>query len=127
MSEIAEEYQKYQVNVMAYSFPYIDTEYEYRDLRVERRGRLSEDRWAIVDMGSCYQPRGRRWAYERSNSGRTDKFMRASRMPLEQALPLAERLAKSKAKYWQERLARMILRQEAQEAARAAEKAREGA
>lgn len=109
--------EKYQANVAEWSFPYINTEYEYRDIRVVCRGRLGEDSWAIVHMGDCYQPKGRRWRYERSNSGRTDKFLKASRMPLEVALPLADRLAKKAAKEWQVRLARMIARQEAARAA----------
>jgi hypothetical protein len=120
VSEIA---AKYQANVAEYSFPYINTEYEYRDIRVVSRGRLGEDSWAIVHMGDCYQPKGRRWRFERSNSGRTEKFLKASRMPLDVALPLADRLAKKAAKEWQQRLARMIARQEAAEAAR---KAQEG-
>lgn len=118
MSEILE---KYQANVSEYSFPYINTEYEYRDIRVVSRGRPGEDRWAIVHMGDCYQPKGRRWRFERSNSGRTDKFLKASRMPLEVALPLADRLAKKAAKEWQVRLANMIARQEAARAAQSAQ------
>lgn len=123
MSETTE---KYQANVTEYSFPWIDTEHEYRDIRVVSRGRLGQDSWAISDMGYCYQPKGRRWAYERSNSSRTDKFLKASRMPLEIALPLADRLAKSKAKHWQKRLIRMIARQEARAAEEAAKTAQEG-
>lgn len=114
---------KYQAHVTEYSFPWVSNEHEYRDIRVVSRGRLGEDSWAILDMGYCYQPRGRRWAYERSNSGRTDKFRTASRMPLAMALPLADRLARKKAREWQGILARMIARQEAAEAAR---KAQEG-
>jgi hypothetical protein len=114
---------EYRDHVAKYVFPYLDSEHEYRYLTVERRGRLSEDRWAILDAGYCYQPKGRRWTYERSNSSRTDKFLKASRMPLEEALPLAERLAEGKAMEWQRVLARRIARQEAAEAA---EKAQEG-
>lgn len=110
MSETTE---KYTANVARYSFPYINTQQEYRDITVERRGRLGDDCWAIVHMQQCYQPKGRRWTYERSNSSRTDKFLKASRMPLEQALPLAERLAKNLSMEWGRRIANMIARQEA--------------
>lgn len=112
--------EKYQANVAEYSFPYINTEHEYRDIRVVSRGRPGEDRWAIICMGECYQPKGRRWAYERSNSSRTEKFLKASRMPLEQALPLAAHLAEVEARRWKKRLADMIARQEAARAAQSA-------
>lgn len=113
--------QEYVGNVTQFSFPFIHTEHEYRDIKVVLRGRPGEDSWAIVDEPYCYQPRGRRWAYERRPSSRTDRFLKASRMPLAQALPLAERLARLKAKRWQQRLARMIARQEALQAAKEAE------
>lgn len=115
---------EYRNNATRFSFPFIDTQYEYRDITVELRGRPGSDSWAICDgFGMCYQPKGRRWAYESRPSSRTERFMKASRMPLEEALPLAERLAESAAKLWQKRLARMIARQEA---ARAAQSAQEG-
>lgn len=109
---------EYVRNVTQFSFPYINTEYEYRDLKVVLRGRPGEDSWAIVDEPYCYQPRGRRWAYERRPSSRTDKFLKASRMPLAQALPLAEKLARSQRRRWDRRIARMIARQEAAQAAK---------
>lgn len=116
--------EEYRGHATRFSFPYIDSEYEYRDITVELRGRPGSDSWAICDgFGMCYQPRGRRWAYERRPSSRTDRFMKASRMPLEEALPIAERLARRKAEEWQQRIARMIARQEAAEAAK---KAQEG-
>lgn len=113
--EVPPEYVK---NVTAFSFPYIHTEYEYRDLKVVLRGRPGEDSWAIVDEPYCYQPRGHRWAYERRPSSRTERFLRASRMPLAEALPLAEKLARGKVRIWNRRLARMIARQEAAQAAK---------
>jgi hypothetical protein len=122
MSEIAE---KYQDNASRYTFPFINTEHDYKFITVELRGTIGEDRWAIVDSPYCYQPKGRRWAYERSNSSRTDRFLDASRMTLEEALPLAEKLAAGMRKEWETRLARMIARQEAAEAAEAAETAQE--
>jgi hypothetical protein len=112
---------EYLKNVTEFSFPFIDAEYEYRDIKVVRRGRPREDSWAIVDEPYCWQPRGRRWAYERRPSSRTDKFLKASRMPLHEALPLAEKLAKRKRKQWEIRLARMVARQEAARAAKEAE------
>lgn len=123
MSEIED---RYRDNISRFTFPYINTEDEYRYITVEHRGKVGEDRWAIVDSPYCYQPRGRRWAYERSNSNRTDKYMDASRMTLAQALPLAERLAAGWKKKWDTRLARMIARQETAEAAKATETAQEG-
>lgn len=118
---------EYRNNATRFSFPFINTEYEYRDITVELRGRPGSDSWVICDgFGKCWQPRGRRWSYERRPSSRTDKFMKASRMSLEEALPIAERLAESMAKIWEKRLARMIARQKAAEAAKATEKAQEG-
>lgn len=95
-------------------FPFINSDHEYRAIYVELRGKAGEDRWAITDgFGRCYQPRGGRWAYERRPSARTEKFLKASRMTLEEAVPIAERLSRSLASQWQRRLARMIARQEA--------------
>lgn len=114
--------EDYRDHATRFSFPWIDTEHEYRDITVELRGRPGSDSWAICDgFGMCYQPRGRRWAYERRPSSRTDRFLKASRMPLEVALPIAERLAKAKAREWEQRLARMIARQEALKAAQTAQ------
>jgi hypothetical protein len=115
---------EYRNNATRFSFPFINTEHEYRDITVELRGRPGSDSWAICDgFGKCYQPRGRRWSYERRPSSRTDKYIKASRMSLEEALPIAERLAETEAKRWEKRLARMIARREAAEAAK---KAQEG-
>ncbi len=117
MSHVSE----YAGNVSRYDFPYIHTDHEYRAIHVVRRGKVGENVWAIVDEPYCYQPKGRRWAYERRPSSRTDKFLKASRMTLEEALPLAERLAEGMARKWEKRLARMIARQEAARAAKEAE------
>lgn len=106
---------RFQANVSRYDFPYINTEHDYRAISVVQRGRPGGNSWAIVDEPYCYQPRGRRWAYERRSSSRTDKFLKASRMPLEEALPLAEKLSRGLARKWEKRLARMIARQEARE------------
>jgi hypothetical protein len=111
----------YADRVSQYDFPYIETEYEYRYITVERRGRAGVDSWAIVDSPYVYQPKGRRWVYERRNSSRTDKFLKASRMTLEEALPIAEKQAKNLTRRWNRRLARRIAYQEAV----AAEKAKE--
>ncbi len=105
--------RQYDDMVSSYTFPFINTEFEYRYLKVERRGRNSEDSWAILDSPYVYQPRGRRWVYERGPSSRTDKFLKASRMPLAEALPIAERQAVNLARRWNKRLARMLARQEA--------------
>ncbi len=112
----------YVANISEFSFPFINTEYEFRDFKVVRRGRPGEDSWAIVDgFGRCYQPRGKRWGYERRPSSRTTRFLKASRMPLRQALPQADRLAERHKHIWNRRLARMIARQEAAKAAKAKE------
>lgn len=106
---------RYAENVSRYEFPYIHTEHDYRYITVERRGRAGEDIWAIIDSPYCYQPKGRRWVYERRASSRTTKFENASRMPLEVALPIAEKQAKSLKRRWDRRLARMIALQEARQ------------
>jgi hypothetical protein len=58
-------------------------------LRVEVRG---EDRWCVTDGAYCYRKDGHK-AYERNPSGRTDRFKRAYRFSLDDALALAKRLA----------------------------------
>jgi hypothetical protein len=105
--------EQYLKNVSCLQFPYIHTEDEYRYITVERRGRIGDDRWAILDGPYCYQPKGRRWAFERSNSSRTEKFLEASRMTLEEALPIAEKQAQALKRRWDALLARRIARQEA--------------
>lgn len=114
---------QYASNVSRLEFPFINTEHDYRAIYVVRRGRPGDDSWAIVDEPFCYQPKGRRWAYERRPSSRTNKFLKASRMPLEQALPLAEKLSARMARKWEKRLARMIARQEAMSRQRSEEAA----
>ncbi|OHU47324.1 hypothetical protein BKG82_27110 [Mycobacteroides chelonae] len=58
-------------------------------LRVEWR---SEDRWCVTDGAYCYRKDGHK-AYESNPSSRTDRFKKAYRFPLDEALALAKRLA----------------------------------
>jgi hypothetical protein len=78
--------------VSQFTFPYLDREYEYRYITVEQRGRVGDDRWAIVDSPHCYNRVTGEWDYERRPSSREDDWMAQTRMTLKEALPLAERL-----------------------------------
>lgn len=56
---------------------------------VERR---DVDRWCVTDGVYCYR-RGAHRGYESNPSSRTDRFKKAYRFPLEEALELAQRVA----------------------------------
>ncbi len=58
-------------------------------LRVERR---EIDRWCVTDGAYCYRKDGHK-SYEPMPSSRTDRYKRAYRFPLDDALALARRLA----------------------------------
>lgn len=58
-------------------------------LRVERR---EVDRWCVTDGAYCYRKDGHK-TYEPMPSSRTDRFKKAYRFPLDDALALAKRLA----------------------------------
>lgn len=58
-------------------------------LRVEWRG---SDRWCVTDGAYCYRKDGHK-SYEPNPSSRTDRFKKAYRFPLDDALALAKRLA----------------------------------
>lgn len=58
-------------------------------IRVEWRG---GDRWCVTDGFGCYRKDGHR-THEPIPSSRTDRFKKAYRFPLDDALALAERLA----------------------------------
>jgi hypothetical protein len=59
-------------------------------LHVEWRG--PGDRWCVTDGAYCYRKDGHR-SYESNPSSRTDRFKKAYRFPLDDALALAQRLA----------------------------------
>lgn len=59
-------------------------------LRVEWRG--PGDRWCVTNGAYCYRKDGHR-SYESNPSSRTDRFKKAYRFPLDDALALAKRLA----------------------------------
>lgn len=56
-------------------------------LYVEHRG---EDRWCVTDGAYCYRKDGHK-SYERQSSSRTDRFKKAYRFSLQEALELAKK------------------------------------
>lgn len=58
-------------------------------LKVEWRG---GDRWCVTDGAYCYRKDGHQ-SYESNPSSRTDRFKKAYRFSLDDALALAKRLA----------------------------------
>lgn len=60
-------------------------------LTVERRN-VNPDRWCVTDGAYCYRKDGHR-SYESNPSSRTDRFKKAYRFSLDDALALAKRLA----------------------------------
>ncbi|AZF95156.1 hypothetical protein [Mycobacterium phage MKC-IRE-02] len=58
-------------------------------LYVEWRG---EDRWCVTDGSYCYRRDGHK-SYERNPSSRTDRFKKAYRFSLDEALEIAKRVA----------------------------------
>lgn len=58
-------------------------------LKVEWRG---TDRWCVTNGAYCYRKDGHQ-SYESNPSSRTDRFKKAYRFPLDDALALAKRLA----------------------------------
>lgn len=74
--------------VSQYAFPYWQTPDEERCLKLERRGRIGEDRWALLDGGHCYNKRTGIWEYERSPSNRSDRFLEDCRLTIAEARPV---------------------------------------
>jgi hypothetical protein len=58
-------------------------------LWVEHRG--PGDRWCVTDGAFCYRKDGHK-SYESLPSSRTDRFKKAYRFPLEQALEIAKKV-----------------------------------
>lgn len=56
---------------------------------VEWRG---DGRWCVTDGSYCYRRDGHK-SYERNSSSRTDRFKKAYRFPLGEALEIAQRIA----------------------------------
>jgi hypothetical protein len=79
--------------ISEFTFPYLNTEHEYRYITVVQRGRQGEDRWAILDSPHCYNRVTEIWEYEMRPSERDDEWMAQTRMPLAEAIPLAHRLS----------------------------------
>lgn len=59
-------------------------------LHVEWRG--PGDRWCVTDGAYCYRKDGHK-SYESNPSSRTDRFKKAYRFPIDDALVLAKRVA----------------------------------
>lgn len=59
-------------------------------LTVEWRG---PDSWAVVNRGYCYGRRSGQKSYESNPSSRTDRFKKAYRFTLDEALRIAQREA----------------------------------
>lgn len=57
---------------------------------LERRGKVSRDRWAISDGFRVYTRKG--WEREPSPSDRSDAFLERAYYPYEEALQVAERM-----------------------------------
>ncbi|AOG02970.1 hypothetical protein [Bosea sp. RAC05] len=57
-------------------------------IRLERRGRYDEDRWAIVEGSACLSTDGMVFVTERMPSNRTEEFFSTTRFTLKQALEL---------------------------------------
>ena len=84
---------EYLPRVSEFTFPYLEIEHEYRYFTVVQRGRQGDDRWAILDSPHCYNRATQEWEYEMRPSERDDEWMSQTRMPLEEALPLAAMLS----------------------------------
>lgn len=112
--------------VSQYTFPYWQTEWEERCLTLERRGRVGEDRWALMDRPSCYNKRTGKWDYENSPSNRSDQLLRDCRMTLAEARPIIARQVYRLHSHALRRVARMVaIREMRQAETKAAEEARE--
>lgn len=88
--------KEYVSHVDSFVFPYLVTEREYRYIKVEQRGRMGTERWAILDNPFCYNRVTQEWEYEVRPSERDDDWMAQTRMLLGEALPLAKRLCAEK-------------------------------
>lgn len=79
--------------ISEFTFPYLYIKHDYRYLKVTLRGRQGVDSWAILDSPYCYNRVTGEWEYEMRVSERPDEWITQTRMPLEEALPLAKKLA----------------------------------
>lgn len=100
--------EEYLGNVHEFCFPYVDREHEYRYITVTERGRVGDERWAILDNPHCWNRVTQQWEYEPRASEREDDWMDQTRMPLAEALPLAKALAEELRKEAIERVRRML-------------------
>lgn len=109
--------------VSEYSFPYWMTPWEERCITLARRGKIGEDRWAILDGRHCYNRVRRIWQYEMSPSNRTDKFYEECRFTLSEARPIIVRQVFRMHRSALHRVARMVTLQRRNSTERTALKA----
>lgn len=100
--------EEYLPRVSQFTFPYLNTPYEYRYITVENRGRNGDDRWAILDNPHCYNRVTGEWEYEMRPSERAEEWMAQTRMTLNEALPLAKELAAQKKVHALDQISRIM-------------------
>jgi hypothetical protein len=84
---LIDQYPNARVTEIEFSaLPYDDIDYQHFTVTVAYRGR---DLWAVVRHGSCLHKDGKKWDYEPMSSGRTDRWLKSHRFPLDAALKLA--------------------------------------
>lgn len=109
--------------VSQYTFPYWQTEHEERVLTLARRGRVGEDRWALLDSPHCYNKRTGRWEYEMRNSERSDRFLEECRLTLAEARPIIVKVVFRLHQHALRKVARVYTLSKQREAAQRAVKA----
>lgn len=109
--------------VAQYAFPYWQTEWEERCIKLERRGRVGEDRWALTDGAHCYNKRTRRWEYESLPSSRSDRFLEECRLTIAEARPVIARTCWELHQHSVRKICRIVALQEQRKTERVAVKA----
>lgn len=94
--------------VTQYTVPYWQTDHEEMVLKLERRGRVGEDRWVISDGSHCFNKRTRMWVYEMRPSERDDRFLRDCRFTLAEARPIIVREVFRRHRHTLHRVARIV-------------------
>lgn len=102
--------EQFLPKVSSFEFPYLASDHEYRCISVALRGRVGDDRWAILDSPHCYNRVTETWEYEMRPSERDEEWMAQTRMPLEEALALADKLAVERNRQALEQITRMLER-----------------
>jgi hypothetical protein len=108
-------------NITQYTFPYWKTEHEQRSFTLEARGKVGEDRWALLDAPHCFNKRTGEFEYEMRPSSRDNDFLRDCRMTLEEALPHIKEQVALMHEHVRERMTHILRRHAEQEAAKAKE------